>query len=63
MPHLKPLTLDQGNALAIEIWNDMGGIDWQALPVLAELRGVRSFELLLDALLVIQDRERRRAAA
>lgn len=41
----------------------MGGIDWQALPVLAELRGVRSFELLLDALLVIQDRERRRAAA
>ncbi|HSH47553.1 MAG TPA: hypothetical protein VK991_03070, partial [Halomonas sp.] len=53
---------------AVAIWNLMGGeIDWQALPLLAEIKGVKDIELLITGLTTIRDHfraeaERERAA-
>jgi len=32
--------------LAIEAWNLMGGLDWSALPIVAEILGVEDVETL-----------------
>ena len=43
----------------IEGWNLMGGtLDWQALPLLAELLGVRDPELWIRGLVQIRDHRR-----
>lgn len=36
----------------------MGGIDWSALPVVAEMLGVRDLEPLIVQLVAIRDRAR-----
>lgn len=41
----------------------MGGINWEALPLLAEFFGARSAEKLIDGLLTIQDYDQRRRNA
>jgi len=55
--------LNQDNVLAVRLWNLMGGINWESLPLLAEYFGVRNAETLLDGLLTIQDYQQRRQGA
>lgn len=44
--------------LAIQAWNLMGGLDWQALPLVADLLGIDDLELLVMQLVVIRDSQR-----
>jgi hypothetical protein len=42
-------------ALAIRVWNLMGGeLDWAALPVLAEMVGIEDIEQLIVQLAAIR---------
>lgn len=36
-------------------WNMMGGLDWTALPIVAELLGVEDLDLLVSQLVAIRD--------
>lgn len=44
--------------LAVRAWNMMGGLDWSALPIVAERLGVADIEFWLDELLAIRDFQR-----
>ena len=44
--------------LAVKAWNLMGGIDWAALPVVAEMLGFSDIEKLIVQLVAIRDRQR-----
>lgn len=59
--NLKPVELSASNQLAMRIWNVTGGIDWLALPILAELHGVPDIERMIDALLARHEYEIRRS--
>jgi len=39
----------------LKIWNTCGGIDWAALPLLAELYGVDDMEILIEELVAIRE--------
>ena len=41
--------------MAHRAWNMMGGLDWAALPVVAEVLGVQDIELLLIELIAIRE--------
>jgi len=41
--------------LAIQAWNTMGGLDWAALPTVADLLGVQDLETLVALLVAIRD--------
>ncbi len=41
--------------LSLKAWNLMGGIDWAALPVVAELMGITDIEALIADLATIRD--------
>jgi hypothetical protein len=42
--------------MAIEAWNLMDGqIDWQAVPLIAEILGVDDLELFLKEIVLIRD--------
>jgi hypothetical protein len=47
--------LDAQNNLAVALWNQMGGIDWAALPILIVLYDIADLEGLLNRLVVIRD--------
>lgn len=51
---------DMFSAATIRAWNMMGGIDWSALPVVAELIGIDDVELLVDGLMQIKAKEAER---
>ena len=46
--------------LSIRAWNIMGGIDWAALPVIAEMLGIDDIETLVLQLVAIRDAQRER---
>jgi len=39
----------------VRAWNVMGGLDWAALPVVAEMLGVRDIEGLVADLVAIRE--------
>jgi len=41
--------------LAIQAWNTMGGLDWAALPTVADLFGVHDIETFVALLVAIRD--------
>jgi len=44
--------------LSVKVWNAMGGtIDWNALPILTEIYGVKDIEALIAQLIVMRDFE------
>jgi hypothetical protein len=43
--------------VAIQAWNVMGGLDWAALPFVAEMLGVRDPEILIAQLVTIRDEQ------
>jgi len=51
-PSTAPAPLVQ---LAIKAWNTMGGLDWAALPLVAELHGVQDLDTLVTLLVAIRD--------
>lgn len=50
-------------ALAVQAWNCMAGIEWAAVPFVAELLGADDLEVLVRQLLVIRDFDEQRAKA
>jgi hypothetical protein len=42
-------------SLAVEGWNMMQGIDWQALPVIVEMLGIEDVDLYIRQLLTIRN--------
>jgi len=40
---------------AFKIWNTCRGLDWQALPLLAEIHGVEDIEMLIEELVIIRE--------
>ena len=52
--------LDGETVLSIRAWNIMGGIDWAALPVIAEMLGIDDIETLVLQLVAIRDAQRER---
>ncbi len=50
--------MPEGAQIAIDAWNMMGGIEWEALPMAVELFGVedRHVERFIRQLTVIRDR-------
>ena len=52
--------LDGEMVLSIRAWNIMGGIDWAALPVIAEMLGIDDIETLVLQLVAIRDAQRER---
>ena len=41
--------------IAVQAWNVMGGIDWAALPIVAELLGIADIEKLNVQLVALRD--------
>lgn len=41
--------------MAIRAWNLMGGLDWAALPVVAEMLGVHDIESFVVTLAAVRD--------
>ena len=41
--------------LALRVWNEAQGIDWQALELLTEAHGISDIEILIAELLAIRD--------
>lgn len=39
----------------IRAWNIMGGLDWQALPIVAEMIGFEDIDVLIAQLVVLRD--------
>ena len=52
--------LDGETVLSIRAWNIMGGFDWAALPVIAEMLGIGDIETLVLQLVAIRDAQRER---
>lgn len=50
-----PGPIPDASALALRAWNLMGGLDWAALPVVAEILGVRDIEALVDGVTTVRD--------
>jgi len=44
--------------MAVTAWNLMGGIDWLALDVVAEMLGITDLETLITQLVTIRDANR-----
>jgi len=44
--------------IAIRAWNLMGGIDWAALPIVAEMLGFDNIEVLITQLVALRDNKR-----
>ena len=42
-------------ALSVKAWNLMGGLDWLALPVVADMLGLQDIERLVADLATIRD--------
>jgi hypothetical protein len=47
--------------LALKAWNLMSGIEWAALPIIAEIYGIEDFELFLRYLAAIRDHQSKRS--
>ncbi len=55
-PAIRPNTAPPPMArLAITVWNTMGGLDWAALPIVADLHGITDIETLVALLVAIRD--------
>lgn len=54
---IQPEPPPDGAALAVAAWNLMGGLVWEALPVVCEILGVDDPELLIRQLVVIRERQ------
>lgn len=44
--------------MAVQCWNLMGGLEWQALPVVAEMLGIADIEALVHDLVTIRNTKR-----
>lgn len=49
------LSYQPGQSLAVRIWNESEGLDWQALPLLAEVHGVTDIETLIAEMVAIRE--------
>ena len=45
-------------ALAIRAWNLCGGMEWEAIPIVADILGVRDVERLIYQMTIIRDHQR-----
>ena len=45
--------------MAVKAWNLMGGMDWAALPIVAEVIGYTDIEKLVVQLVAIRDASRK----
>lgn len=54
-PQLRPATPDAGTALAIRVWNVLGGMDWAGLEAAVEMFGADDVDLLIHRLAAIRD--------
>jgi hypothetical protein len=43
---------------ALKGWQLMGGLDWAALPIVAEIIGVNDIESFVELLVLIRDKRR-----
>lgn len=41
-------------SITVRAWNLLGGLDWQGIPMVAELLGIEDVEWLVDQLTVIR---------
>ena len=41
--------------MALKIWNECRGLDWQALPLLVEVHGVSDVETLIAEMVAIRE--------
>jgi hypothetical protein len=46
-------------AIAIHAWNLCGGMEWSAIPIVADVLGIRDVERLIHQLVAIRDRQNR----
>lgn len=44
--------------MAVRAWNLMGGLDWSALPVVAEMLGIVDVALLVEQLVLLREHQR-----
>lgn len=44
-----------GQSLALRIWNESRGLDWQALPLLIDVHGITDVDTLLAELVAIRE--------
>lgn len=51
----KPDPLEGECALSLRVWNEMRGIDWDAIPYFVEIHGIEDVEALILDLIVIRD--------
>lgn len=42
----------------IRAWNIMGGLEWDALPTVAEMVGIEDVELLIESLVMIRKHQK-----
>jgi hypothetical protein len=54
---IQPEPPPDGAKFAVEAWNLMGGMDWEALPVVCAMIGVEDPEILIRQLVMIRDRQ------
>ena len=52
---LPPAPPPEGSELSVSVWNLMGGLDWNALEVVAEMLGVRDIDRLVRDLVTMRD--------
>ncbi|MGL6245648.1 hypothetical protein [Pseudomonas sp.] len=52
---LKPVEPTAEQRLIIRAWNLMGGLDWAALPTVADLLGITDIEIFVAQLAAIRD--------
>lgn len=45
----------------MEAWNLLGGVEWQGIPVVAEMLGIEDVEKLVHQLIAIRDHQAKQA--
>jgi hypothetical protein len=58
LPGFHPGPAPPASAQAVEAWNLMGGLNWSALPIVAEMIGVEDIELLIEQLVIIRNKQK-----
>jgi hypothetical protein len=58
LPGFHPGPAPPESSQAVEAWNLMGGLKWEALPIVVELIGVDDVELLIEQLVIIRNKQK-----
>lgn len=55
-PNFKPPEADSEIRFAVQAWNQLGGeLEWQGVPFVVEMIGIRDVEILIAQLTAIRD--------